>query len=351
MGGYQFVEMDYDKLIMRRVMELAFLGKGSVSPNPLVGCVVTYDQKIIGEGYHQNYGHSHAEVNAINSVVDKSLLSKATLYVNLEPCSHHGKTPPCADLLIDTGIKKVVIANLDTNPKVSGEGIKKLKNAGIEVVTDVLQAEGRELNKRFFTFIEKKRPYTILKWAETADSFIASENHGSKWISNDYSRQLVHKWRAEEDAVMIGTKTAIYDNPKLNVRDWSGKNPTRIVIDRTLKLPKSLNLFDGNQPTLCYNLSKEDSKDNLAYIKLEETNFFRNMVNNIMSRNIQSVIVEGGAFTINSWVENNCWDEARIFRSPKAYNKGVKAPIVFGDKISEEKIFDDSLITVYHSEK
>jgi len=211
--------MTPDELFMQRALELAQLGIGYVSPNPRVGCVIVHENKIIGEGWHQKFGEVHAEVNAINSVNDQSLLKESIVYVNLEPCSHFGKTPPCVDLLIEHHVKKVVIGNLDINPLVQGQGIKKLKDAGIETITGVLEKEGHELNKRFFTFIEKQRPYIILKWAQTSDEFIAQKNFESKWISNEFSRQLVHRWRSEEDAVLVGTRTASHDNPSQTVRD------------------------------------------------------------------------------------------------------------------------------------
>jgi diaminohydroxyphosphoribosylaminopyrimidine deaminase / 5-amino-6-(5-phosphoribosylamino)uracil reductase len=245
--------MDMEILFMQRALDLAALGRGTVSPNPMVGCVIVHQNKIIGEGYHQQYGGAHAEPNAINSVRDKDLLSQSTLYVTLEPCAHWGKTPPCANLLIEMKVRKVVIATKDANPEVGGKGIYLLKEAGIEVITGVLEDQARELNKRFFTSMEKQRPYVILKWAQTRDGFIARENFDSKWISNSYSRQLVHKWRSEEDAIMVGTQTARYDNPMLNVRDWTGRNPLRIVLDRHMSLKSELHLFDGSQPTLRYN--------------------------------------------------------------------------------------------------
>ena len=253
---------------MRRALELAENGRGQVSPNPLVGCVIEHHGKIIGEGWHQKYGEAHAEVNAVNSVKDKSLLKEACVYVSLEPCAHFGKTPPCADLLVENQVKKVVICNTDPNPLVAGKGIVKLREAGIEVETGILEKEGLELNKRFFHYLEKKRPYIILKWAETADGFIARKNFDSKWISNTLSRKLVHKWRTEEDAILVGTNTALYDNPQLNARDWTGNNPVRIVIDRHLKLPADLHLFDEQIPTICYNLIKNRNSGNVTFVKV-----------------------------------------------------------------------------------
>ncbi|MBY0434284.1 MAG: bifunctional diaminohydroxyphosphoribosylaminopyrimidine deaminase/5-amino-6-(5-phosphoribosylamino)uracil reductase RibD, partial [Cyclobacteriaceae bacterium] len=267
------------EIFMQRALELAQLGAGHVSPNPLVGCVIVLDGKIVGEGWHKKYGEAHAEINAINAVADKNSLREATVYVNLEPCSHHGKTPPCADRLIELGVKKVVIANLDTNPLVAGNGIKKLRESGAEVITGVLQKQGRELNRRFFTYVENKRPYIVLKWAQTVDGFIAHENYESKWISNEYSRQCVHRWRSEEEAVLVGTRTAQHDNPQLSVRDWSGRNPMRIVLDRFLRLSSALHLFDRSQPTLCYNLLKHEEHSNLTLIRLTEEIFFDDMIN------------------------------------------------------------------------
>ncbi|HWA33460.1 MAG TPA: bifunctional diaminohydroxyphosphoribosylaminopyrimidine deaminase/5-amino-6-(5-phosphoribosylamino)uracil reductase RibD, partial [Cyclobacteriaceae bacterium] len=246
--------MTHDELYMRRALDLAMLGMGHVSPNPLVGCVIVHDSTIIGEGWHKQYGEAHAEVNAVASVDKKELFRKSTVYVNLEPCSHFGKTPPCADMLARHNVKRVVIANVDTYQKVNGEGIRKLRESGAEVVTGVLEKEGRDLNKRFFTYVEKNRPFILLKWAETSDGFIAREDYSSKWISNEFSRQLGHKLRAEVDAVLVGTQTAKHDDPRLNVRDWSGKDPLRIVIDKSLKLNPKLNLFDKSQPTICYNV-------------------------------------------------------------------------------------------------
>jgi len=328
---------------MRRALELATNGAGNVSPNPLVGCVVVHEGRIIGEGWHQKYGQAHAEVNAIADVADKELLKRSTLYVNLEPCSHMGKTPPCADLIIRYGIPTVVIANHDSNPLVGGNGIRKLRQAGVTVVADVLSAPGYELNKRFFTYMEKKRPRIILKWAETSDGFIARKNNDSKWISDEYSRQLVHKWRAEEDAVLVASGTAWYDNPTLNVRDWSGRNPLRVVIDRYLKLGSNQHLFDGTQRTICYNLVKDDELENLLYVRLEEQDILQSVVADLYRENIQSVIVEGGAQLLTSFIENNLWDEARIFVSPKQFEGGIAAPKITGVLKEEKKLHGDWL--------
>lgn len=332
-----------DELFMRRALELALLGQGSVSPNPLVGCVIVHDNRIIGEGWHKVYGGPHAEVNAVNTVQDRSLLPSSTVYVTLEPCSHFGKTPPCADMLIREKVQKVVIANLDTNPLVGGEGIKKLRAAGIAVITGILDGEARALNRRFFTYIEKKRPYLILKWAETADGFIARENYDSKWISNTFSRQLVHKWRAEEDAVLVGPRTAQQDNPQLTVRDWSGRNPVRLVIDRFLKLSTRLAVFDRSQKTICYNVLKHEEHPNLSLVRLNEETFLTDLLHDLQKQKIQSVIVEGGAQTLASFILDGLWDEARIFVSKETFGRGIKAPVLKGRLTGQQAIDSDRL--------
>lgn len=336
--------MDYNHILyMNRALELAGNGLGSVRPNPLVGAVIVHDHRIIGEGWHQIYGGPHAEVNAIRNVENKSLLPDSTVYVNLEPCTHYGKTPPCADLLIQYAVKKVVIANVDSNPLVGGKGIEKLKKAGIEVEIGICEAEGRFLNRRFFTFMEKKRPYIILKWAQTADNFLGRLNFDSKWISNELSRKIVHKWRAEEAAIMVGPNTARYDNPVLNVREWSGDNPLRIVIDRHMRLDPSLHLFDGSIPTLCYNLEMESVKENLCHVRLSPDNFFQEMIQDLYERKVQSVMVEGGAMLLNYFISNKMWDEARIFYSDVTFGEGIKAPLIKGRIAKEESILNDRL--------
>lgn len=328
---------------MRRALELARNGAGHVSPNPLVGSVIVHDGNIIGEGWHKKYGEAHAEVNAIASVTNKDLLNDSTLYVNLEPCSHTGKTPPCADLIISYKLRKVVIANRDSNPLVAGNGIRKLREAGITVIPDILSQEGYRLNNRFFTYMEKKRPRIILKWAETADGFIARKNNDSKWISDEYSRQLVHKWRSEEDAVLVASGTAWHDNPMLNVRDWSGRDPVRIVIDRYLKLGANQHLFDRKQRTLCYNLLKEGGDENLQFIQLQKENFLERMTEDLYKQRIQSVIVEGGGQLLRSFIQAKLWDEARIFISPTTFLSGVPAPSISGVVVEHKKLGNDWL--------
>lgn len=331
-------------LFMRRALELAALGSGQVSPNPMVGCVLVHQNKTIGEGWHKKYGDWHAEVNAVNAVDDKALLRESTAYVTLEPCSHFGKTPPCADLLIKHQLKKVVICNVDSNPLVGGKGIQKLQQAGIDIQTGVLEKEGRELNKRFFTYMEKKRPYIILKWAETADGLVAREDYSSKWISNSISRTLVHKWRASEDAIMVGTQTALYDNPQLTVRDWSGTDPVRIVIDKSLRLPSSLHMFDKKVLTLCYNTLKTEKQDNLEFIKLADSPLFlEEIIQDLYVRKIQSVIIEGGSKLLNSFIELRLWDEARVFKSSQVFSNGIAAPLLQSKLHYIQAVQDDRL--------
>ena len=332
-----------DEHFMHRALQLAGLGTGRVSPNPRVGCVIVHDARIIGEGWHQRWGEAHAEVNAVDSVADKSLLKESTVYVNLEPCSHFGKTPPCTDLLIRFQVKKVVIADVDTNPLVGGEGIRKLRAAGVDVVVGVLEKEGRELNKRFFTFMEKHRPYIILKWAQTADGFLAHQNFDSKWISNEFSRQLVHRWRSEEDAVLVGTRTAAQDHPQLNVREWSGRDPVRVVIDRFLRLPKKCALWEGPQKTICYNVLKHEERGNVRFIRLDEGDFINQLISDLFKQNIQSVIIEGGALTLQLFITSGHWDEARIFYATRSFGSGIEAPVVKGNLISAEQILSDEL--------
>lgn len=337
--------MTPDEIFMQRAIDLARMGIGNVSPNPRVGCVIMHDGVIIGEGWHEKYGQAHAEVNAIESVADKLLLPSSALYVNLEPCSHTGKTPPCADLLIKHKLKRVVIANEDPNPLVAGRGIEKLKGAGINVSLGVLEEEGADLNRRFFTFFKKKRPYIILKWAQTRDGFVARSNFDSKWISNELSRQMVHKWRAEEDAILVGTRTAIHDNPRLNVRAWTGRNPARIVIDRNLSLDSRLHLFDGSQRTLCYNSIKDEQSDNLEFVRLSQCTVSE-IIEDLFKRNIQSIIVEGGANTLNDFITCDLWDEARVFVSSNSFNEGIKGPLLDLSKAESEAVESDQLLTL-----
>lgn len=331
-----------DEQYMNRALQLAALGLGSVSPNPMVGCVIVCEGKIIGEGYHQKYGEAHAEVNAISSVKHKEMLPKSTVYVSLEPCAHHGKTPPCADLLVASKVQRVVVCNSDPNPLVGGKGMERLKKAGIDVESGLLEAQGWKLNRRFFTAMERKRPYVILKWAQTADGFIARENFDSKWISNAYSRQLVHKWRSEEDAILIGTNTARYDNASLTTRDWQGKNPLRVVLDRNLSLKPDLHLFDGAVPTICFSEKESDGR-NCEVVTLDGLNLSA-MLDYLLRRGVQSLIVEGGSKLLHSFIENDIWDEARTFVSNTYFGSGIEAPKINRNPSGVESVLEDKLI-------
>ncbi len=332
---------------MRRALQLAQLGLGAVSPNPMVGCVIVKAGKIIGEGNHEKYGEGHAEVKAVRTVKNDSLIEGSTVFVTLEPCAHYGKTPPCAHLLVEHKVRKVIICNLDPNPLVAGKGVEILEKAGIEVVSGVLQEEGREINRRFFTFFEKKRPYVILKWAQTKDGYVARENYDSKWISNEHSRQLVHKWRAEEDAILVGKNTAQYDNPSLTTRNWVGADPIRVVLDSTLSLNKDLNLFDGSVFTLVFNTQWNNEQNNVRYIKLESMTP-KWILQTLFDLKIQSIIVEGGSTTLQSFIDAHLWDEARIFESENTFGKGISAPNVNG-KLLEQKLIERDLLTIYQN--
>jgi diaminohydroxyphosphoribosylaminopyrimidine deaminase/5-amino-6-(5-phosphoribosylamino)uracil reductase len=295
----------------------------------MVGCVIVLDNRIIGEGWHHSFGSAHAEVNAIHSVGDQSLLNGATLFVNLEPCNHHGKTPPCTDLLISKKIKRVVIGNADSNPVVAGQGIKKLQDAGIDVTCGVLEKESMYLNRFFLTFHEKKRPYVILKWAETSDSFIAKSNYDSKWISNQYSRQLVHKLRSEVDAIMIGGKTASVDNPSLTTRDWTGHDPKRVVIDRFLKLSESLKIFSDGKETIVLNEIKH-FQIGATFFERISCDASSEILKIFYQKNILSILVEGGRHTLSKFIDSKSCDEAIIFKSPRIFKSGIESPHLTG---------------------
>lgn len=343
------------EFFMKRCLELASNGLGYVAPNPMVGAVVECNGKIIGEGFHQKYGMLHAEVNAINSVKEQSLLKKSSLYVSLEPCTHLGKTPPCSDLIIEKGIPRVVIGISDPNSLVAGKGIEKLKKAGVEVIDKILTKESRELNKRFFSSHEKKRPYIILKWAQTSDGFIdvirkPGESVGVNWISNPASRKLVHKWRAEEQAIMVGTDTIIYDNPELTLRLWKGRSPLRVIIDRHLRIPKSAKVFDNSVPTIVFNekISKLDGSTEFFKIK-GGSDTLSQIFDEMYKRDILSVIVEGGKIILESLIENGLWDEARVFIGQKTFGSGLKAPEMDYKAASSEDFLTDKLLIYRNS--
>lgn len=321
---------------MARCIDLAKNGLGSASPNPMVGCVITYNGKIIGEGYHKKAGEAHAEVNAINSVKDKNLLPKSTLYVNLEPCAHYGKTPPCSDLIIENKIPRVVIGSVDPNPQVSGKGIKLLREAGCEVILDVLKEQCSDLNRRFFQFHQNKMPYIILKWAQTKDGFIDIIRNPDSirqptWISDETCRLLVHKWRSEEDAILVGTNTALLDNPDLTVHNWTGKNPLRLIPDRNLSLPKDLKIFNQATRTVVYNASVSKLDGNTEYKAIDFNNAIHEILIDLYTKNILSIIVEGGGKLLTSFLQQGLWNEARIFISDKVFKKGIIAPQIDND--------------------
>lgn len=334
---------------MTRCIQLAKNGLGTTYPNPLVGSVIVHNNTTIGEGWHYQTGQPHAEVNAIKNCKDTSLLSKATIYVSLEPCSHFGKTPPCADLIISAGIKKVVIGTTDPNPKVAGQGIKRLMEAGCDVVVGVLEDECNQLNKRFFTFQQKRRPYIILKWAQTADGFIAPETRNEQkpvWITNEFSRQLAHKLRAQEQAILIGTNTAKEDNPSLTTRDWFGNNPLRVVLDRKNSLDKKLALYNDNAPVL---ILTEETTESVGTTSFETLAFDENLAATIAEilykKNIQSVLIEGGAQTLQTFIDANLWDEALVFEGKTTFKKGVKAPVFDGELLKQSELAQDVLFS------
>ena len=322
---------------IKRCIEIAKNGLGSTRPNPMVGCVIVHNNTIIGEGFTSPYGGNHAEVNAINSVKNKAFLKESTLYVTLEPCSHFGKTPPCSDLIVKSEIQHVVIGTLDSNSLVAGKGIKKLKTSGCKITVGVLEDECKEHHKRFFTFHNKKRPYIILKWAQTADGFIAPKTKTEQkpvWINNEFSRQLAHKWRSEEHAILVGTKTALADNPSLTTRDWTGQNPVRVVLNRKNKLDRNLKIFNNEAETLVITENEIDFGKPAA----------SQICDFLYKKNIQSITIEGGTQTLQTFINENLWDEARIFTGTQVFFKeGVKAPEFSGKLISKETIINDVL--------
>ena len=353
--------MNKHEKYINRCIELAKNGLGTTYPNPLVGSVIVYEDKIIGEGWHKKAGKAHAEVNAINSVEDKTLLSKATIYVSLEPCSHFGKTPPCADLIVTHKIPNVVIGTVDPNEKVAGKGIAKLLEAGINVTVGILEEQCNDLNKRFFTFHNKKRPYIILKWAETADGFIAPfkmlkqvqhDKLKPVWITNKYSRQLVHKWRTEEQAILVGTQTVLDDNPSLTARDFSGYNPVRIVLDKSGKIDTKFHVKDNSVKTIFLTENESlISSENCIYEQCSfDENLIENTLNILVKYQIQSVIIEGGSKTLQSFIDKNLWDEARIFTGKNIFENGTKAPTIKGKINSTETILKDQLTILKHDD-
>lgn len=339
----------HHEMYMRRCLELAQNGLGTTYPNPMVGSVIVCDGKIIGEGWHRQSGEPHAEVNAVIAVQDKSLLKKSTIYVSLEPCSHFGKTPPCCDLILANDIPNIVVGTVDPNEKVAGSGIAKLQSAGKNVVVGVLEDECRDVNRRFFTYHNQKRPYIILKWAQSADGFIAPlKRYEQKpvWISNIYARQLAHKWRAEEQAILVGTQTVVDDNPKLNVRDWTGENPVRLVIDKKNRISKESHIFDNQVKTIVLGTTAIGlENDNLLLEKLDFGADVPRQIADVSYRHgLQSLIVEGGAKTLQSFIDAGLWDEARVFTGEAVLGQGVKAPDFKADCAQKLSIGNDELL-------
>lgn len=340
-----------DKIYMRRCFELARKGLGLTRTNPLVGCVIVHNDRIIGEGYHHEYGGPHAEVNAIRSVKDPSLFPEATLYANLEPCAHHGKTPPCSMLIHQKGIRRVVISNPDPFPSVNGLGIKHMEDAGINVVTGCLEEEGCDLNRRFFVYQKRKRPYVILKWAQTVDGFIDLEREpgdhvGTNWITGEVCRTLVHKWRSEEAAIMVGTNTIITDNPRLNIRRWTGDHPVRVTIDRNGRLSDNAYILDGSQDTIVFTGVPGKYSGRTRSIRVDPSYDLRDLLEELYDQQIISVFVEGGAKLHESFITSGLWDEARVFTGKMSFSQGVRAPEL--KEIPDETLnFHDTILNSY----
>lgn len=334
-----------DKLYISRCIELAKKPKGNTYPNPMVGAVIVRNQMIIGEGYHKKSGENHAEINAIESVKDKTLLPKSTIYVSLEPCSHFGKTPPCALRIKEIRFKKVVVGILDNHEKVNGKGLEILENADIETHSGILEKQCRELNKRFFCFHEKKRPYIILKWAESEDGFL-DQNFQPTTISNSLAKQWSHQLRADENAILVGKNTAINDNPNLTTREVFGKNPIRILIDFNLEIPQNFNIYSKEAQTLVFNLLKNEENENVKFIKIEKENFLQNLMKKLYEEQIQSVIIEGGRFTLQQFIDANLWDETFIIKAKNMILKnGTPAPKFDFEPHKIRKLRDNDL---YH---
>ncbi len=319
--------MNIHETYMHRCLQLARLGKGRVAPNPMVGCVIVHNKTIIGEGYHRTYGEAHAEVNAIRSVQNKELLSTSTMYVSLEPCSHQGKTPPCADLIIQHNIPTVYIASTDPNPTVSGNGINRLQQAGVSVSVGILEEAAKELNKYFFTYHTKKRPFITLKWAKSADGYIDANLPHPVQLSTETTKSLVHKLRAENMAILVGTKTALKDNPSLRTRRWYGKNPVRLVIDKQLSIPTDYSLYNGESDTLIFN-ALQSKEGNPSLIKLDfSRSILPQILDELYKRKIHSLIVEGGKILLDSFIEANLYDEIHEEIADFSLHEGTRAPL------------------------
>ncbi|MGF1534092.1 MAG: bifunctional diaminohydroxyphosphoribosylaminopyrimidine deaminase/5-amino-6-(5-phosphoribosylamino)uracil reductase RibD [Bernardetiaceae bacterium] len=331
---------------MQRALALAEYGRGAVSPNPLVGCVlVSARGQVIGEGWHRAYGSPHAEIHALDSVPAelREQIRGCTVYVTLEPCAHYGKTPPCADRLIAEGVGRVVIGLQDPFPQVNGRGSARLQAAGIAVETGLLAQACQRQNAAFLTFHQKKRPYIILKWAQTADGLLARADFSSKWISDAYSRRIVHQWRSQSDAILIGTNTLRYDDPQLNVRQWVGKSPVRLVIDRKLRHYPHQRLFDGTQPTRCYNHIRQAEEGNNTLVHLSPDNELPQILNDLYQSGLALLLVEGGAGLHEAFLSAGLWDELRVFTARHSFGAGVAAPRVQGHLVGTQALRQDRL--------
>ncbi len=328
------VSLSTHEKYMRRCIELARKGLGRTETNPLVGSVIVNNNRIIGEGYHRRFGGAHAEVEAINSVENKSLLSDSTLYVNLEPCSHYGKTPPCSLLIKNMNIPVVVVGSPDPNPIVAGKGIEFLRASGVELVSGILEKESARLNKRFFTYINKRRPYIILKWAESRDGLLdktrlPGDEVMPNWITNETARMLVHKWRSEETAILAGVNTVLSDNPRLNLRDWPGNHqPVRVLIDRNGRIDPGFHLMDGSQKTILFTCSEKRVIPGIDYVTINQETKLEEILHILAGKGIVSLIVEGGALLLNSFIRQKLWDEARVFTGNTYFHTGVQAPVM-----------------------
>ncbi|GJM32688.1 MAG: riboflavin biosynthesis protein RibD [Saprospiraceae bacterium] len=342
--------MTQDEQYMQRCLDLAILGSGKVSPNPMVGAVLVHENRIIGEGWHERYGAAHAEVNAVANVKEKDrpFLPQSCLYVSLEPCCIHGNTPPCTDLIIKHRIPKVVISCVDFTPEVHGKGVEILRKAGVEVITHILAAKGEQLSAPRRIFVQKNRPYIILKYAQTKEGFLAAKTKEQIWISNHYSKRLVHKWRSEVDAILVGTTTAKTDNPSLTNRYYYGKSPLRIVLDRQLKLSTDLALFDQRSPTLVYNELHSKTSGLLTYQKIDFSNLLPSLLNDLFSRKLSQLLVEGGAHLLGQFVEAGLWDEARVLVGSAYFPEGIPAPILPKKHEVEFQIGND-LLKIYRN--
>ena len=334
------------EIYMQRCIDLAQKASGKTYPNPLVGCVIVHNDEIIGEGFHEKAGQPHAEINAINSVENPEILKESTIYVSLEPCAHFGKTPPCASKLVELGFKKVVIGTLDTHDKVNGKGKQILENAGIEVISGVLEKECRELNKRFFTFHQKRRPFIILKWAQSSDGFLDKYFKPTQ-IGNPLTKQFVHQLRSQEHAILVGTNTALIDNPSLTTREIVGRNPVRILIDFDLKVPANFNIYNDEAETIVFNTVKETIEGRITFIKIEKENFLENLMQKLFDQQIQSVIIEGGSFTLQHFIDQHLWDETIIIKNENLeLLNGTKAPQFNFEKFATKQ-FQDNTIEFY----